>query len=249
MRSEIAIIMPTYNQVDFIGEAMDSVLRQDGGRTLNLVVVNDGCTDYTAEFVRSYEPEDRKHRVWLLPPRDEGNVGTHDAINRGHTFALDYLNPKLMTWVSSDNIMYPHWLDSQIPKIEEGYAYVNANFHIEAGSMVEGKWETGDFEPKVHNIGAIAKPSHLAAHTWGPAHLYTTALWRKVGLHRPGPAHDLDWWLRAEEASKCNGYKVEEPLCTWRKHEDNMTAKTRGRDLKADTSQALSDAKKRRANK
>lgn len=72
----VSVVMPAYNHERFVGEAVASVL--DGPWTdLELVVVDDGSTDRTAEVVaaRSEDP-----RLVLLR---QSNRGAHAALNRG----------------------------------------------------------------------------------------------------------------------------------------------------------------------
>jgi glycosyltransferase involved in cell wall biosynthesis len=49
---KIAIIMPAYNAVPFIGDAIASLLRQRADAELDIIVVDDGSTDGTGEVVR-----------------------------------------------------------------------------------------------------------------------------------------------------------------------------------------------------
>jgi glycosyltransferase involved in cell wall biosynthesis len=49
----IAVIIPVYNGADYVGQAIESVLRQTFPAT-EIVVVDDGSSDNTAEVARSY---------------------------------------------------------------------------------------------------------------------------------------------------------------------------------------------------
>lgn len=49
-------MIPTYNYGKYIKQAIDSVLAQDY-RPLEVVVVDDGSTDNTAEIIKQYDPE------------------------------------------------------------------------------------------------------------------------------------------------------------------------------------------------
>ena len=76
----VSVVMPAYNAERFIGEAIDSVIRQ----TVNdweLIVVDDGSTDRTAAIVSSY----RDPRIKLVSAGSRGgqaaarNIGTSIA--------------------------------------------------------------------------------------------------------------------------------------------------------------------------
>ncbi|CAN2048791.1 Glycosyl transferase [Candidatus Magnetomoraceae bacterium gMMP-13] len=51
--SLVSVIIPTYNRVKFLKDAIDSVLAQDYN-DFELIVVNDGSTDSTPELLKSY---------------------------------------------------------------------------------------------------------------------------------------------------------------------------------------------------
>lgn len=71
----VTVVMPAYNHEEFIGEAVESVLAQTMD-DWELVVVDDGSTDRTAEVVRIYK--DPRLRLF-----QQANFGAHHALNRG----------------------------------------------------------------------------------------------------------------------------------------------------------------------
>ncbi len=70
-----SVIMPTYNQAAFIRRAIASLLKQTCNRW-ELIIINDGSTDNTEEFVKSYLSDVRITYI-------------HNKINRGLGFALN----------------------------------------------------------------------------------------------------------------------------------------------------------------
>jgi len=71
----VTVVMPAYNHEKFVGEAVESVLAQTMD-DWELLVVDDGSTDKTAEVVMSF----RDPRVRLIR---QLNRGAHHALNRG----------------------------------------------------------------------------------------------------------------------------------------------------------------------
>jgi glycosyltransferase involved in cell wall biosynthesis len=72
---KVSVVMPSLNQAPFIGEAIGSVLAQDGAE-LELIVQDGGSTDGTADVVRSFG--DPRIRFSNEPDR-----GQSHALNRG----------------------------------------------------------------------------------------------------------------------------------------------------------------------
>src|SRR4028118_1383709 len=72
-----SVVIPCYNQARFLGEAIESVLSQTY-TDFEVIVVDDGSTDDTAEVASSYAAEDA--RVRLVRQENRGLAG---ARNRG----------------------------------------------------------------------------------------------------------------------------------------------------------------------
>ncbi len=92
----VSVVIPTYNAAKFIRQAIDSALAQTL-RDLEVVVVDDGSTDETAQIVHSY-PDPRLHYVWQ--DHSERSVARNNGIahSKGEYIALldadDWWHPK-----------------------------------------------------------------------------------------------------------------------------------------------------------
>lgn len=83
----ISIVMPAYGVEKFIGEAIESVLSQDYGNW-ELIVVDDGTKDNSAEIAKFYAVKDSRVRVV-----SKSNGGLSDARNYGLNFVSgDYVH-------------------------------------------------------------------------------------------------------------------------------------------------------------
>lgn len=74
---KISVIIPVYNMEKYIGECLDSVLRQTLS-DLEIIIVNDGSTDSSLSIIREYQESDS--RIVVI---DKANAGVGAARNDG----------------------------------------------------------------------------------------------------------------------------------------------------------------------
>ena len=59
---KISVIMPSYNVVNYIGECIESVIKQSF-REIEILMIDAGSTDGTANVIRKFAEEDDRIRV------------------------------------------------------------------------------------------------------------------------------------------------------------------------------------------
>lgn len=89
-----SILVPTYNQAEYLGEALDSLLAQTDA-DWEAVVVNDGSTDETAQVLDRYASNDSRIKL-----AHKKNGGVSSALNQ----ALKLASGKWICWLSSDDL-------------------------------------------------------------------------------------------------------------------------------------------------
>ena len=95
----VSIVLPTFNRVDVIGRALDSVRQQTFG-DFELLVIDDGSTDGTAELVAGLgDPRIRVVR--------QANAGVYVARNLGLREACG----RWITFLDSDDAWAPQFLE------------------------------------------------------------------------------------------------------------------------------------------
>src|SRR5215217_8061793 len=67
----VSILIPARNEARNIGPALDAALASMGV-PIEVLVMDDGSTDATAEIVRNYANRDRRVRLLSAPPLEEG---------------------------------------------------------------------------------------------------------------------------------------------------------------------------------
>ncbi|MEP7154368.1 MAG: glycosyltransferase family 2 protein [Betaproteobacteria bacterium] len=146
--TEVSIILPTYNRADVLPRAIASVLAQSF-QDWELIVIDDGSTDNTAEVVVGIDP-----RVRLL--RKE-NGGCYVARNHG----LRASTGKFITFLDSDDEWLPHFLElttSFLKAFPEEH-YVMTEFWADWGSGTltrENRTTFGRIWRRARDIGSTA---------------------------------------------------------------------------------------------
>lgn len=93
----LSVVIPVHNVIHYLAECLDSVLSQDY-QNLEVIIVDDGSTDGSAELVEDYAGRDRRiHFVKL----DHGGNGL--ARNRGISLAKG----EYLAFVDSDDVVMP----------------------------------------------------------------------------------------------------------------------------------------------
>ncbi|MFV1951556.1 MAG: glycosyltransferase family 2 protein [Nitrospinota bacterium] len=105
---EISIIIPVYNRPLLVKEAIDSVMAQTY-TDFELIVVDDGSTDTTADVIQKYIETYSNISVHLRYIYQSG-LGVSAARNNG----IDAANGKLTTFLDSDDLWQPNKLKRQM---------------------------------------------------------------------------------------------------------------------------------------
>ena len=107
----VSIIVPAFNAERYIGRCLESVLGQTW-HNLEVVIVDDGSKDATAEIVQSYQ--DRR----VLYVRQE-NQGQGAARNNG----IRRSKGKYITFLDADDMYLPEKVEKQVRFLEEHSEY------------------------------------------------------------------------------------------------------------------------------
>ena len=197
---KVGAVMPTYNQAEFLDEAIASVINQVD----TLLVVDDGSTDGTASVLKKY-----KGRIARVSY--QGNQGTAFAINYGIKHLQDY---DWLAWVSSDNVYRPNWREIIEEPTDDaaGVVYSGYNWGGQA-------YQFTPYAPEklISNVNCF----------FGPSFIIRKDVWQE---HRGKISHDYDNWLRVEEACWEKGLDiigVNDDLCYYRVHPKRVTVTRR----------------------
>jgi glycosyltransferase involved in cell wall biosynthesis len=142
----ITVLMPAYNVAAYIAEAIQSVLQQSF-TNFELLIVNDGSTDDTAEIIKSFGDT----RIVLI---NRNNGGVAEALNTG----LEYARAQYIARFDADDICHPKRLE-----IQYRFMQSNPEYHI-LGSAADYVDVNGNYvfnyQPPGHNNNELQQIHH-----------------------------------------------------------------------------------------
>ena len=207
----ISCIVPVFNGERFLAEALDSILDQTYG-PLDVIVVDDGSTDATAEIAAGYAP-----RITCLR---QDNRGAATAKNLG----VSASRGALIAFLDADDLWLPEKLERQAAWLRERPGFCLCLTRFQNFWMPELAAEAQQY-----GDGPLGQP--LAAWQIG------TALASRETFDRVGPFPEVSvgnenmlWFLRAAQA----GATIEvlpEVLMRRRYHHGNETRRGTAHEL------------------
>jgi hypothetical protein len=207
----VSVVMAVHDGEQYVGAAIDSILAQQLG-DLELIVVDDGSTDRSAEIVR----ERRDPRVRVIT--NDRNLGLAPSLNLG----LAEARGEFIARLDADDVAMPQRLARQV-------AFMDANPSV----ALLGSWYTemaADGTP-----GAQVKlPTRHWELRWHMClycpFAHSAVLWRRalvaerIGQYDERLAYSMDYDLWRRIAERLEVANLAESLLLLRAHEQSMTA-------------------------
>ena len=215
----VSIVTPSYNQGQFIDEAISSVLRQ-GYPNLEYIVVDGGSADGSVDVIRKYT---NQLASWISEP----DQGQYDAINKG--FACS--SGEIMAWLNADDKYFPWtlWIVAEIftqhPEVE-WFTSVSCAFwdiHGRAVNCLMGEGFNCESFFRGRNAGLSEFHSHFIMQE---STFWRRTLWESAGSYvdaRLQMAGDFELWARFWQRAVL--YSTTALLAGFRVHNDQKTAK------------------------
>lgn len=208
-----SVIVPTYNQDQYLGEALDTLLAQTF-TNWEAVIVNDGSTDNTKDVIEKYLLLDKRFRAFH---KENGGVAT--ALNVG----IENAKGEWICWLSSDD-----WYEAD--KLEHHYNAIAENPDIkffishwfiylqQTGQKIkQGLWL--DIPDKEFQVSRF----FLANYVHGNSIAINKTVFQNVGVFDEAlrQGQDFDMWLRI--AAKYQVHFIDKRTCVTRIHPTQTT--------------------------
>jgi glycosyltransferase involved in cell wall biosynthesis len=180
----VSVVLPTYNAAPWLPAAIDSVLEQSLG-DLELIVVDDGSTDATAQLLAGYT--DTRLRV----VRQQTNHGLVASLNLGLGLAAG----RYIARMDADDVCHRRRLERQVRFLEknEDIGVCGTWYRMSGGGLIRG------VRPPISHEDICATLFFRSAFGH-PTVMFRRQLIEVTGLRYDGAARDaedFDLWVRA----------------------------------------------------
>ena len=216
----LSVVIPCYNAARYISSAIDSVLEQQWPG-LEIVVVDDGSTDGSADLVAARYPQVRLIR--------QANAGVAEARNRG----IRESSGRWIAFLDADDLWLPGKLLAQSALLRDD---PSARMAYAAWQVWQSEQATPEASERATLLAGADDPARWAgASGWiYPELLLDCAVWTstvvaqrslfdEIGAFDGGlrVGEDYDLWLRASRVTPI--LRVERPCALYRTHAASIT--------------------------
>lgn len=106
---DISVIVPIYNVSEYLAPCLDSIASSKGNLNIEVLLIDDGSTDNSAEIAKEYE---KKYPNFKYYYKENGGLGS--ARNYGVQFA----NGKYLSFIDSDDVVEDDMYENMFRKAE-----------------------------------------------------------------------------------------------------------------------------------
>jgi glycosyltransferase involved in cell wall biosynthesis len=207
LNSTVAVIIPTYNRADLVGQAIDSILAQTR-QPDEIVVIDDGSTDATAQVLAAYGDKIRYLH--------QENAGKPAALNRAMgEISADYL------WImDDDDVALPNALEMYLtflqtrPDVDFSYSACYAFEGDQPPELAPARlMDCPEFTPAEFFIRVMIAFPFLMQGMLVPVRCY-----RRVGPFDETLPRNQDYDMILRLSRHFRGGRLAKPTFYWRSH-------------------------------
>lgn len=215
--ARVTAIIPTYNYAHFVGDAIQSVL----GQTFpdwELIVVDDGSTDNTADVVASFQDS----RIRYIYQDNRGNAAARNT-------ALKLARGEYIAFLDADDLWLPQKLERQVEALDKlapttGIIYTDLYIHQEGEETPAHRLLENRDPPRGNMFRQLVRREWKLMSPLIPT---STVLARQEVFDRVGPFDEgllghVDWEMWVRIAAVYDIDVVPEPLAVYRHHGQNI---------------------------
>jgi glycosyltransferase involved in cell wall biosynthesis len=222
-KPNVDILLATYNGADFLGEQLDSLLRQTC-RDWQLLIRDDGSEDRTLTIIESYIAS-RPGQIYLLKDN-------HRALGAAGNFAklIKYSQAEYTLFCDQDDVWLKEKLELSLKRIQELEAahgkatplLVHTDLKVvdkNLTTLANSFWQHQNLDPSTGKQWNRLLVQNVVT---GCTTIINRAL-REVAMPIPGAAIMHDWWLALVASLLGRVEFIDQPTILYRQHGHNDT--------------------------
>jgi glycosyltransferase involved in cell wall biosynthesis len=231
---KISIIVPSYNRAEFIEATLVSI-QNHTFKDFEVIFIDDGSTDNTAELVKAFCDKDPRFKYFK-------QENSERAVAR--SYGLGLATADLLCLVDSDDLWYSHKLEKQVevmdadPSVALCYAAVN---------RIDMEGNPTKTSSRQHQGLSGFIFYDLLMRNFIPS---VTPMFRKKAFEKVGsqvtefiPYEDWDFWLKFSRQGKF--HHISEPLGDYRLHPGQSVKNVRAEHIEKVTTLVLDNNTKK----
>jgi glycosyltransferase involved in cell wall biosynthesis len=203
---KISIVIPSYNQGQYLEETILSVVNQRYSN-IELFVIDGGSSDNSIDVIRKYE----QHLTWWVSEKDKGQS---EAINKG----LSKATGEIITWINSDDLL----IEGSLHKVAAHFSDLPEGTGLIHGGVIKFKGN------EVLETRLTYLPPCLESYLSGMAFSQPSAFFKKkfldvVGFLDNDLHYGMDYDLFMRLALVCNFHPVRDLFAKYRLHDQSKS--------------------------
>ncbi len=131
----VTVVTPAYNVAKYIGEAVDSVLRQTF-RDFEYLVIDDGSEDNSVDIIKAHSGDDPRFRLV---------AGEHRGLSAARNAGIREARGEYIAFLDGDDRWHPKFLERQLQLIQSlpdvGGVFCRSRLVLENGTLVFLQWQ------------------------------------------------------------------------------------------------------------
>jgi glycosyltransferase involved in cell wall biosynthesis len=201
----VSIVVPCYNQADYLKQAIDSVLSQDYPR-IELIILDDGSTDDTQAVLAAY--------AGRFNFESHANMGQAGTLNKGWGMSKG----EILSYLAADDFLLPGAVRTSVEKLiaDPGIVLTYCDFNlVDSQSGVLRRKRAPGFSYRDLAVRIICQP--------GPGVFFRRDAFQRAGFWDVflKQIPDYEYWLRLGLVGKFE--RIPEVLAAYRVHDQSYS--------------------------
>jgi len=203
---KISIVIPSYNQGQFLEETIRSVIDQEYPN-LELIIIDGGSSDNSVDVIKKYE----QHLAWWVSEKDKGQS---NAINKG----LERATGEIISWLCSDDLLMPGSLETIASIFSSAPPDIGL---VHGGAII---FESDKVKEIRFTYQLPCKEAYLSGMVFPqPSAFFRKSFLDQAGLLNESLHYGMDYDLFLRLTLVCNFLPIDKVLAKYRLHQQSKS--------------------------